>query len=159
MKRLFNTRILILTTFLLLAAIPVAATERPFALNGKGTAFFILDESGNVTGAKVIAAGTATHLGLWTTTGSVSYAPPDANGVIRSSGTATVTAANGDTLELVIEGSLDAASFIDHGTYQFVRGTGQFRRVSGGGNFVVSGNAPNGGFELTMVGKITFFLR
>jgi hypothetical protein len=158
MKRLFNTRILILTIVLLLGAIPAAATERPFALNGKGIASFITDEAGQVIGAKVTGAGTATHLGLWTTTGNVTYTP-DENGVIRSKGIATVTAANGDTLELVVEGTLDAATFTDHGTYYFARGTGQFRRVSGSGNFVVTGNAPNGGFELTMVGKINFFLR
>jgi hypothetical protein len=156
MKRLFNKRILILTAFLLLGAIPVAATERPFSLNGKGIAFFITNEAGQVTGAKVIGAGTATHLGLWTTTGSVSYSPPDINGVIRSSGTATVTAANGDTLELVIAGELDAASFTDHGTWYFAGGTGRFAGVSGCGNFVVSGNSLNSAFELTMVGRIDF---
>lgn len=155
MKRLFNKRILMLTICLLLGAIPAAATERAFSLNGKGTAFFITDEANRVTGAKVIGAGTATHLGLWTTTGSVSYTP-DVNGVLHSSGTATVTAANGDTLDMVIEGILDAASFTDQGTFYFAGGTGRFQGVSGCGNFVALVNPLNGGFELTMVGKINF---
>src|SRR5215208_5983290 len=97
MKRIFNIRTIRLTIVLLLGAIPAAAIERPFALNGKGVAAFITDEAGNVIGANVTASGTATYLGLWTTVGTIRYIP-DENGVIRSSGEATITASDGDKL-------------------------------------------------------------
>ena len=109
MKRLFNSRSIMLTIVLLLGAIPVAAIERPFALNGKGIAAFITDEAGNVIGANVTASGTGSHLGLWTAVGVVTFTPdPNNPGVIRSNPVATFTAANGDKLEAVGEGQLES---------------------------------------------------
>lgn len=181
MKRFIKIRSLMLTIALLLGSIPVAAhgspfalngmglagiilpdddplgrplALKPFALNGKGLAAFITDEAGNVIGATTTAAGTATHLGLWTAVGSVRFT--NDNGVIRSSGTATITAANGDKLEVEVEGILDQATGIDQGIFRFVGGTGQFERASGSTDSVVTLNPPNGGFELTLVGKIRF---
>jgi hypothetical protein len=156
MKRFIKIRSLMLTLVLLLGTIPVAATERPFALNGRGVATFITDESNTLIGATVTASGTATHLGLWTTTGSVRYAPPDENGVIRSSGEATVIAANGDKINMVVEGVLDPNAGTDHGTFHFVGGTGRFAGASGSADFVVTIISLTGGFELTMVGKINY---
>jgi hypothetical protein len=155
MKRLFNKLTIMLTLVLLLGALPVAATERPFALNGKGIASFLTDEAGHVIGANVTASGTATHLGLWTTAGSIRYAP-DENGVIHSSGEATVTAADGEKLNMVVEGTLDPVNFTDHGIFRFVGGTGRFAGASGSADFVVTGNPLTGGFELTLVGTINF---
>jgi hypothetical protein len=57
MKRLFNIRSIMLTIVLLLGAIPVAAIERPFALNGRGVGTFHTDEAGNVISADVTASG------------------------------------------------------------------------------------------------------
>src|ERR1044072_4338521 len=103
MKRFIKIRSLMLTIVLLLGTLPVAANNRilpddpqperplalkPFALNGKGLASFIPDEEGNVIGGPTTAAGTATHLGLWTAVGSVRFT--NDNGVIRSSGAATI---------------------------------------------------------------------
>lgn len=169
MKRFIKIRSLMLTIVLLLGTLPVAANNRilpddpqtgiplalkPFALNGKGLAAFILDEAGNVIGGTTTAAGTATHLGLWTATGSVRFI--NDNGVIRSSGAATIIAANGDKLEVEVEGVLDQATGIDQGVFRFVGGTGQFARASGSANSVVIVNPLNGAFELTLVGKIRF---
>src|ERR1044071_7055953 len=104
MKRFITIRSLMLTLILLLGAIPVAAVERPFALNGTGVATFITNEAGLPISANTTASGTATHLGLRTAIGNVRFNPPDANGVIRSSGEATIIAANGDKLEVVVAG-------------------------------------------------------
>jgi hypothetical protein len=155
MKRFNNTRTIMLTIVLLLGAIPAAAIERPFALNGKGVAALITDGAGNVIGANVTASGTATHLGLWTTAGSVRYTP-DENGVLHSSGEATITAADGDKLDVVVEGVLDPVTFTDHGTFRFVGGTGRFEGASGSSDFVVTLNTLSDGFELTLVGRINF---
>jgi hypothetical protein len=154
MKRFIKTRSIMLTIVMLLAAIPVAAIERPFALNGTGVGTFITDEAGNVIGGNVTASGTATHLGLWTAVGNVRYTSE--NGVIRSSGEATITAADGDKLEMVAEGTLDPAAGTDHGTFTFVGGTGRFAGASGRADFVVTLNPLTGGFELTLVGSINY---
>src|ERR1041385_7815107 len=97
MKRFTKIRTLILTFFLLLGTIPASAVERPFALNGSGVATLVTDGSGHLIGAIPTGSGTATYLGQWTVAGTVNYIP-DNNGVLHSSGPATITAANGDKL-------------------------------------------------------------
>lgn len=169
MKRFIKIRSLMLTIVLLLGTLPVAANNRiqpddpqpdrplalkPFALSGSGVAAYIVDEAGNVIGATTAASGTATHLGSWTATGSVRF--NNDNGVIRSSGAATIIAANGDKLEVEVEGVLDQATGMDQGTFHFVGGTGRFAGASGSAASVVTTNPLNSGFELTLVGKIRF---
>ncbi|MGH9769684.1 MAG: hypothetical protein ACREAB_19855 [Blastocatellia bacterium] len=157
MKRSLNVRILALAISLLLGALPVVAAERPFALNGNGVSTFITDGAGNIIGANVTASGTATHLGMWTTVGTVQFTPdPNNPGRLLSSATATFTAANGDKLQLSLNGALDPATGTDMGPIQFVGGTGRFNGVSGGGNFVVELNPATGAFKLTMVGRINY---
>src|SRR5678816_1062261 len=95
MTRFVKTRTLTVMLFLLLGTIPASAVERPFALRGTGVATLITDGQGHLIGAIPTGSGTATHLGQWTVSGNVSYTP-DANGVLHSSGEATLTAANGD---------------------------------------------------------------
>jgi hypothetical protein len=140
--------------FLLLGSIPVSAVERPFALNGSGVVTLITDESGNLVGALPTGSGTATHLGQWTVTGAVKYTP--VNGVLKSSGDATLTASNGDKLNFQIDGTLDPVAGVDQGLFHFVGGTGRFEGASGDANFLVSINPTTGGFDLTVVGKINY---
>lgn len=154
MKRFTKIFALMITLFLLLGAIPVSAVERPFALKGAGVATLITDEAGIPIGAIPTGSGTATHLGQWTVTGNVRYTPD--NGVLRSSGEATITAANGDKLQVEIDGILDPIAGIDQGVFRFVGGTGRFEGVSGTSNFVVTLNPVTGGFDLTVVGKIDY---
>ena len=154
MKRFTKIRTLMPILFLLLGTIPVSAVERPFALKGAGVATPITDESGNLIGAIPTGSGTATHLGQWTVTGKVNYTPD--NGVLRSSGEGTLTAANGDKLQFQIDGILDPVASVDQGVFRFVGGTGRFEGASGTANFVVHINPLNGGFELTAVGKIDY---
>src|SRR5687768_11166667 len=155
MKRFTKIHTLMLTLFLLLGTIPVSAVERPFALNGAGVATLIIDESGNLIGAIPTGSGTATHLGQWTVAGKVNYTP-DENGVLRSSGEATLTAANGDKLQFQVDGILDPITAVDQGVFRFVGGTGRFEGASGSANFVVSINPLTGGFQLTVVGRINY---
>src|SRR6185295_4229794 len=152
MKHFTKIRTLILTLFVLLGTIPASAVERPFALRGTGVATLITDEAGHLVGAIPTGSGTATHLGQWTVTGSVQYTP-DSNGVLHSSGNATLTASNGDKLLFQIDGILDPVAAVDQGVFHFVGGTGRFEGATGDANFVVSINPVTGGFELTVVGK------
>jgi len=144
-----------LIPFLLLGTISVSAVERPFALNGTGVATLIVSESGIPVGAVPTGSGTATHLGQWTVAGNVKYTP-DENGVLHSSGEATLTAANGDKLKIEIEGILDTTAFMDQGVFHIVGGTGRFEGATGDANFVVSINPVTSGFDLTVVGKINY---
>jgi hypothetical protein len=155
MKRFTKIRSLMIAIALLLGAIPAAAIERPFALNGNGVGVFTLDETGFPVSADVTGSGTATHLGLWSTSGTVRFTR-DENGVIRSSGEATITAANGDKIDMSVAGVLDPATGIDHAVFTFVGGTGRFAGVSGSANGVAVVNLLTGAFELTMVGKIDY---
>ena len=155
MKYFTKIRTLMLLTFLLLGTIPASAIERPFALRGSGVAPLITDEAGHLIGATPTGSGTATHLGQWTVAGNVQYTP-DANGVLHSSGLATITAANGDKLNCSIDGILDPVAAVDQGVFHFVGGTGRFEGATGDANFIVSINPLTGGFELTVVGKINY---
>lgn len=154
MKRFSKTHTLMLSLFMLLATIPVSAVERPFALSGTGVAPLIVDGSGNLIGATPTGSGTATHLGQWTVSGNVHYTP--VNGVLKSSGDATITAANGDKLQIQIDGILDPVAAVDQGVFHIVGGTGRFEGATGEADFVVAINPLTGGFELTVVGKINY---
>lgn len=154
MKRFSKIHTLMLSLFMLLATIPVSAVERPFALSGTGVAPLIVDGSGNLIGATPTGSGTATHLGQWTVSGNVHYTP--VNGVLKSSGDATITAANGDKLQIQIDGILDPVAAVDQGVFHIVGGTGRFEGATGEADFVVAINPLTGGFELTVVGKINY---
>ena len=154
MKRFTQLSTVMAIIFLLLGSISVSAVERPFALNGSGVVTLITDESGNLVGALPTGSGTATHLGQWTVTGAVKYTP--VNGVLKSSGDATLTASNGDKLNFQIDGTLDPVAGVDQGLFHFAGGTGRFEGASGDANFLVSINPTTGGFDLTVVGKINY---
>jgi len=155
MKRFTKIRTLMLMTFLLLGTMPAFAVERPFALKGTGVATLITDDAGHLIGAIPTGSGTATHLGQWTVSGTVNYIP-DSEGVLHSSGEATLTAANGDKLQIQIDGILDPVAAIDQGVFRFNGGTGRFAGATGTTNFVVVINPLTGGFDLTVVGKIDY---
>ena len=156
MKRKLIVRSLALTISLLLGFLPVQAAERPFAWNGSGSSTFFTDASGNLA-ANVTVSGTATHLGMWTATGTVHFLPdPNHQGRFLSSAALAVIAANGDTLNITLSGDLDPAAGMDTGPIQFVGGTGRFTGASGSGQFVVELNPATGAFKTTVVGKINF---
>lgn len=164
MKRISKLTVIALTAFFLLGSLPVTAKERPFSLNGNGVATFTVDSNGIPTGASVTSSSNATHLGLCTTVGSVTYVPandPEHPGRLLSSGTGTITAANGDTLLVEFTGVLDppapgSATGMDTPIFTFVGGTGRFAGASGSANAVVVVNLATGAFEITMVGNIDY---
>ena len=164
MKRILNSTLIALVAFLLLGSLPVLAIDRPFALNGKGFATFITDGAGNVIGADVTSSSNATHLGLCATVGRVNYTPandPEHPGRLLSSGTGTITAANGDTIQIEFNGVLDpptpgSSTAIDRPVFYFVGGTGRFVGASGKADAVVVVNLLTGAFEITMVGNIDY---
>ncbi len=164
MKRSSKLTVIALTAFFILGTLPVLAVDRPFALNGKGAATFIVDGEGNLIGADVTSTSNATHLGLCTTVGKVTYTPandPEHPGRRLSSGTGTITAANGDVLQIEFNGvldppPLDSITATDKPTFRFVGGTGRFAGASGMAEAVVVVNLGTGAFEITMVGNIDY---
>jgi hypothetical protein len=140
-----------LGAFVLVAfAIPCAAVERPFQLQGTTT---IIGNPFAPEGATMEASGTATHLGDWTEEGPVffdgSSGPPFAATAI-----AHFTAANGDQLDVLLTGTIDA-SLVATAIYHIVGGTGRFAGASGHGGFAASPN-PDGTLSYMAVGTIDY---
>jgi len=162
MKRILNLTVVALAAILLLGNLPVMAKDRPFALNGNGVAAFITDGAGNPIAADTTTTATATHLGLCTIVSRVNFSPdPNNPGRLLSSGSGTITAANGDTILVEFNGALEppepgSTTATDRPVFHFVGGTGRFASVSGSANSVVVLNVLTGAFEATMVGNIDY---
>ena len=158
MKRFVTIKSLILVLVLLLATIPVGATDRPFSASGNGVAAFITDEAGNVVGANLTLSGRGTHLGMFSGTGKIQFIP-DANdpNISHPAGEVTYVASNGDRLPTVIEnGSMDLRTGIATGDMVFQSGTGRFEGVSGRAAIVVEQDFVTGAYTFTMVGNINY---
>jgi|ERR1044072_7021 hypothetical protein len=163
MKEIIMTRFVTFKSFLLvfallLAIIPVGATERPFASSGNGLATFITDEAGNVVGANVVVSGNGTHLGMFSGNGKIQFIP-DANdpNISHPAGEVTYIAANGDRLPSVIEeGTMDLRTGIATGYMVFQSGTGRFEGASGRAAIVVEQNFITGAYTFTMVGNVNY---
>lgn len=148
MNRYLKTLTLMLA-ILLLGSLSAAAAERPLSISGAGT----LTNDG-----AIIASGRATHLGLFTETGQLSFVPdPDNSHLILVTGEATFTAANGDELEGVMESAvLDVTTGIGNGVFVFTGGTGRFEGATGTVDFVVEQNLVTGAFEINGVGTLNY---
>ena len=158
MKRLVTIKNLSLIFVLLLGIVPVSATERPYAATGNGMATFITDSAGNVVGATVVVSGNATHLGLFSGTGTIQFLP-DANdpNISHPAGEVTYIASNGDRLPSVIEeGQMDLRTGIATGYMVFQSGTGRFQGASGKAAIVVEQNFITGAYTFTMVGNVNY---
>jgi hypothetical protein len=157
MKRSRNPLILMLALFLLLGSLPAAADERPFGLSGAGNLAFT---GGNPpAGADLTASGVATHLGLWTAVGVLSFSPGPEPHLILANGTQTFTAANGDKLDATFtDAVLDTHTGIATGVFVFdgQGGTGRFEGAIGSAPFVVMQDLETGDFEVTAIGTIDF---
>ena len=161
MKLFTKIRTLMPILFLLLGTIPVSAVERPFALSGTGVATLIVNEAGMPIGAIPTGSGTATHLGLTTTVGTITFSPDPPNpGRLLTSGTGTMTGANGDMVQLELNGALEptpgSTTATDKFVVRFVGGTGRFAGAHGTGTGIVVVNLLTGAFEITIVGDIDF---
>jgi hypothetical protein len=158
MKGSRSMKFLVLTFTLLVASLAVTATERPFSLTGNGIAIPIIDGNGNIVGAEPTGSGNATHLGLFTNTGKVSFTPDATNPtILHPSGGGVFTAANGDKLNFVIvTGALDLTTGIGTGEFDFTGGTGRFANATGHTSGVIQQNVVTGAYELTLVGNIDY---
>jgi hypothetical protein len=161
MKRTLNVTVLTLTAFVLLGTVSVMAIERPFALSGSGIATFVADGAGNPIQAHVSSSSTATHMGVVTTVGTINFSPDPANpGRLLTSGSGTMTASNGDTVQLELNGALEltpgSTTATDKAVFRFVGGTGRFVGAHGTANGIVVVNLLTGAFEITMVGDINY---
>jgi hypothetical protein len=147
MNRYLNTLILAVGV-LLLGSFPAQAGERPFRLNATGT----------VTNGVISATGHATHLGLFSETGELSFVPdPNNPTLLLVTGRVAFTAANGDQLDALIEDAvLDVTTGQAAGVYRFIGGTGRFANASGTGDLVVDQNLITGTFEGTAVGRVDY---
>ena len=158
MKRFVTFKSFLLVFALLLAIIPVGATERPFASSGNGLATFITDDAGNVVGATVVVSGNGTHLGMFSGNGKIQFIP-DANdpNISHPADYVTYIAANGDRLPSVIEdGTMDLRTGIATGYMVFQSGSGRFEGASGKAAIVVEQNFITGAYTFTMVGNINY---
>lgn len=158
MTRSLGIKILVLTLTLLVGSLAVAATERAFSAHGRGVAAFVTDGAGNIIGADVTGSGTGTHLGAFTNTGRIFFAPdPNNPARLLVTGEASFTAANGDKLNIVVEdGEQDVATFVGRGKFRFTGGTGRFENATGMVSYVVEQNLLTGGYEITVVGSIDY---
>ena len=158
MKHLLSMKFLVLMFTLLVGTLAVTATERPFSLNGKGVAIPIIDGNGNVVGAEPTGSGNATHLGMFTNTGKVSFTPDSSNpNILHPSGGGVFTAADGDKLNFVIiTGALDLTTGIGTGDFEFTGGTGRFANATGRTSGVIEQNVVTGAYVLTLVGNIDY---
>ena len=158
MKRFLNIKTLALAVMLLIGNMPVGAAERPFSCTGKGIATIL--PGGGVPSADVIGTGNATHMGLFTNVGRVTFNPdPNDPNLVHPSGQATFTAADGDKLETIFsaeETSMDLTTGIGGGTFRFAGGTGKFANATGSISVVVQQNFITGAYELTAVGTISY---
>src|SRR5215213_853926 len=158
MKRSLFMKFLVLTLTLVVASLAVTATERPFSLNGRGVAVPIFDGNGNVVGGELTGSGNATHLGMFTNTGKVSFTPDASNSnILHPTGGGVFTAANGDKLNFVIvNGALDLTTGIGTGDFAFTGGTGRFANATGHTSGVIQQNVITGAYVLTLVGNIDY---
>jgi hypothetical protein len=131
-------------------AIPGAAVERPFKLQGTT---LVLGNPFDPAGAPMLGTGEATHLGLWFNEGVIFF---DGRSGPPFAATAMVhfTAANGDKVEFLLVGNLDLSG-VATATYYIVGGTGRFAGASGTGDFIAHPNA-DGTLSYTAQGIINY---
>ena len=128
----------------------VMAQERPFKLQGTTA---VIGNPFAPEGAAMEGNGTATHLGNWINDGLVFF---DGRSCPPFAATAIVhfTAANGDRLEVLLTGTVDA-SLVATATYHIVGGTGRFAGALGYGDFLAVPN-PDGTLSYTATGTIDY---
>jgi hypothetical protein len=114
----------------------------------RGTAQFISD-------TEFVGTGNATHLGRYTETGNVVFAPTGDPNVLAVSGSATYTAANGDQLHALVAGDLNTSTGVIAVTVTYVGGTGRF--IDATGSASLAGQMLGGGaVSVVVAGNIDF---
>jgi hypothetical protein len=135
---------------LVASAIPSAAVERPFKLQGTTA---VIGNPFSPDGAAMEGNGTATHLGNWTEVGVIFFDGSDGP-PFPATAIAHFTAANGDQLDVLMTGTIDA-SLVATATFHMVGGTRRFAGASGHGDFAATPN-PDGTLSYTATGMIDY---
>jgi hypothetical protein len=130
--------------------------DLPLRVSGSGTTFGAGPFSATVHGTHI---GTGTFSGFSTVSG---FPSPCGVGGAPFVGTATLTAANGDTINQTVSGTVcqsGPSTFLATGTYTITGGTGRFSTASGSGTTRTdtdfSSGVP-GPFTATVDGTISF---
>ncbi len=102
-----------------------------------------------------VGEGNATHLGLYSEVGYVTFLPTSNPTVLQVDGWAVYTAANGDELRATIAGELDGLTGVVTATITYVPGgTGRFENVSGSSS--LEGLVNGGAISVAVIGSIDF---
>ena len=109
----------------------------------------------NLATGDFVAAGNATHLGKYTEIGSISISGDDPT-ALHVEGSATLTAANGDELCVVITGEMNFLTGTITGTITFDGATsGRFEDATGSASLVAQ-LQPDGTISVDIVGTIDY---
>lgn len=123
-----------------------AAASRPYA--SRGTAHF-------VSPTDFVGSGYATHLGVYSEAGTVSFSPTDDPAVLRVTGSIVYTAANGDELHANVVGDLNMATGAVSAQLTYAGGAGRFDDATG--SATLSGRlSPTGVITVGVRGTIDY---
>lgn len=136
-------------------AMTALASTRPIHLVEHGT--LTPNEDGSTTAD---GNGTATHLGTISVHRTFTLTPTSVANELNLEGHATLTAANGDTLETGLEGILvvDPSTKTGHAelTYQWEGGTGRFQNATGTTLWHVDVNLSDNTYDIVADGVIKY---
>ena len=107
--------------------LPDSASANPVPHLARGSAQFVGPND-------FVGNGNATHLGQYTEVGHVDFAPTGDPVVLAVDGWAHYTAANGDQLYALLDGTLNAATGQIAVTVTYAGGTGRFVAATGSAN-------------------------
>jgi len=148
MRTNFSRLVPVLLAALALLALPGRASAQAVPHHAKGSAQFISDND-------FVGTGRATHLGLYTEVGHVSFAPTSNPAVLAVTGWIIYVAANGDELHATVSGALDTSTGAITATVTYVGGTGRF--VDASGSSSLTGQMLGGGaVRVAVAGTIDF---
>jgi hypothetical protein len=129
--------------------LPDRASAEERAYQSRSTALL------NLATGDFVAAGNATHLGKYTEIGSVSISGDDPT-ALHAEGSATLTAANGDELDVSFTGTLNFLTGTITATLTFDGApTGRFQDATGSGTLVAQFQ-PDGTIAVVVEGTIDY---
>ena len=108
-----------------------------------------------VSGSDFVGSGSATHLGRYSETGSVSFSPTGDAAVLHVEGSAIYTASDGAELHADIDGELNTETGVISATLTYVGGTGRLTDASGTAS-LAGQLSPGGAISVSVSGSIDY---